>query len=55
MPDGRHLAVDSILNYKGRIIQKKAYMIEDAPDILIVDAEKYDIEFMLEALNKHKL
>jgi two-component system response regulator len=30
-------------------------MIGDSPDILIVDAEKTDIEFMLKALNKHKL
>ena len=30
-------------------------MIEDIPDILIVDAEKSDIEFMLEALNTYKL
>ena len=30
-------------------------MIEDIPDILIVDAEKADIEFMLEALNGHKV
>lgn len=30
-------------------------MIEDAPDILIVDDNKYDAEFVLEALNKHKL
>ena len=55
MPYGRHSAVYSIEVIRRKVFQEKVYMIEDIPDILIVDAEKTDVEFMLEALNKHKL